>query len=49
MEETHWMGLKNKSSNPFVSGGDVSYTPVSRIAGTKIGQLIQYRGLIDNQ
>jgi hypothetical protein len=27
-EETHWMGLKNKSSNPFVSGGDVSYTPV---------------------
>jgi hypothetical protein len=28
MEETYWMGLKNKSSNPFVSGGDVSYTPV---------------------
>lgn len=28
MEETHWMGLKNKSSNPFVSSGDVSYTPV---------------------
>ena len=27
-EETHWMGLKNKSSNPFVSVGDVIYTPV---------------------
>ena len=27
-EENQWMGLKNKASNPFVSGGDVSYTPV---------------------
>ena len=27
-DENHWMGLKNKASNPFVSGGDVIYTPV---------------------
>jgi hypothetical protein len=26
--EGHWMGLKNKSSNPYVSSGDVNYTPV---------------------
>ena len=27
-DESHWMGLKNKSSNPFISRGDVVYTPV---------------------
>jgi hypothetical protein len=28
MEETYWMGLKNKASNPFISSGDLIFTPV---------------------
>ena len=27
-EESHWMGLKNKASNPFISSGDLIFTPV---------------------
>jgi hypothetical protein len=27
-DESHWMGLKNKASNPFISSEDVVYTPV---------------------
>jgi hypothetical protein len=26
--ESHWMGLKNKASNPFISSGDLIFTPV---------------------
>jgi hypothetical protein len=27
-DESHWMGLKNKSSNPYISRRDEVYTPV---------------------